>query len=365
VEKSSERKRIAFLGGGALFIPSYRMLLALLAQEYEIILYSEFHLRDEEGITDFKMRSVPSWMPGRVREIWFALMIFIDQFFIPADIIHSHSTYPSGLVGTFISKIFGKPVVVSLNAAEGVGIKSIEFGDLLRKRRTRNDKYVLRHAAVVVVHSEYHKALLEKNFKLRRELKVIARGSDLSKFKFSSTAFQLPIRFLNVGYLHPVKDQKTLLRSFAIISKKIECSLVHVGKDYSNGEIELLSKELGIRDKVEFAGFIPHNNIQHFYDNADILLHTSLYESQPVVVIEALASGVVVCGTHVGLLADLSDACCLTVAPGDYQALADKVLLLVKDFQLVEKLRTAGRRWAEQHDLIWTKNRWCEIYNSL
>jgi glycosyltransferase involved in cell wall biosynthesis len=110
---------------------------------------------------------------------------------------------------------------------------------------------------------------------------------------------------------------------------------------------------------------VPHSRIQEFYGSADVLLHTSVFESQAVVVAEALAQGLLVCGTHVGLMADLSDRCCVTVAPGQASALADKVLKLLGDSAQMIQMKQAGRQWAEQHDLEWTARQYSETYMSL
>lgn len=362
----SKKFRIAFVGGGAHTIPSYRAMLKLLSKDYQIILYSEFYLGNEWKVDEYIIKSVPSWkMNRRIREMWFGLMILWDQLFHPADIIHSHSTFPSGLVCVWMGKIFKKPIIVSLDAAEAVGISAIGFGDLLHKKRTEVNQYVLHHAAVITALTTYQQRTVNQTLKIRKEVIVIPRGVDLTQFHFVAKKFQLPIRFLNIAYLHPVKDQETLLKAFAIICKNIEATLTLVGKDYMDGEMQKLCHQLGINDRVRFEGFIQHDLIQKYYEQADVLLHTSLYESQAVAVAEAFASGVLVCGTHVGLMADLSNECCITVPPKDHDALASAVTQLLNDQIKMNSLLENAKGWANEHDLRWTANQYKRIYKTL
>jgi glycosyltransferase involved in cell wall biosynthesis len=366
VDKIPTQKRIAFIGGGAHTIPSYRALLKELAQDYQITLYSEFYLSREWEVMEYTIKSVPPWKwGGRIRDIWFGFMIFFDLLKNPAHIFHSHSTYPSGLAATILGKIFRRPVIISLDAAEATGIVDIHFGDLLHKKRSKINRFVLKHATLLTALTEYHKELVQKNLNPKKEIKVIPRGVDLSKFTYSENPLVPPIRFLNLAYLHPVKDQTTLLKCFAILCKSLDCSLTQVGHDYMNGEMKKLCGQLSISDRVQFIGFVHHYNIHKYYHASHFLIHTSVYESQGMVVAEALASGVLVCGTHVGLLSDLSGLCCITSPPRDPESLANAILQLIQNPSSMNQLRLAGRKWAEDHDLKWTASQYRDLYKQL
>jgi len=358
--------RVAFLGGGAQTIPSYRALLKKLSRNFEITLYSEFHLGPQWMTDEYKAKSVPSWIPsGRIRTIYFGLWVLVELVRKKFDLVHSHSTYPSGLAGVIAGKLFRIPVLVSLDAAETVGIPEIGFGDLLDGRRMKLNRFVLDRANVITALTGYQASFLNRNLGKDFRVKVIPRGVDLTRFAFSNREPGRQVHFLNVAYLHPVKDQITLLNCFSVLCRHLDCTLTIVGRDYSNGELKRVCLSLGVADRVRFEGEVPHSRILEFYRSADVLLHTSLFESQGVVVAEALAEGLLVCGTRVGLMADLSDRCCVTVEPGQASALADKVLKLLDDSTQMIQMKKAGRQWAEQHDLEWTARQYAETYMSL
>ncbi|HEV7605720.1 MAG TPA: glycosyltransferase family 4 protein [Steroidobacteraceae bacterium] len=358
--------RVALLGGGAQLIPSYSALLKKLSRNFEITLYSEFHLGPEWMTDEYKVKSVPSWITAwRIRTIYFGLWVLVEHVRKKFDLVHSHSTYPSGLVGVIAGKLFRIPVLVSLDAAETVAIPEIGFGDLLNSRRMKLNCFVLDRANVITVLTGYQGSFVNRNLGKDYRLKVIPRGVDLTRFTFSNREPGRQVRFLNVAYLHPVKDQITLLKCFSLLCRHLDCKLTIVGRDLSNGELKKLCLSLGLADRVRFEEHVPHSGIQEFYRSADVLLHTSLFESQGIVVAEALAEGVLVCGTHVGLMADLSDRCCVTVEPGQASALADKILKLLDNPTQMIRMKEAGRQWAEQHDLEWTARQYSETYMSL
>jgi glycosyltransferase involved in cell wall biosynthesis len=292
-------------------------------------------------------------------------MTLKDLLFQKFHVIHAHSTFPSGYWGLIFSRLFRIPIVVSLDAAEASAIPDLNFGDLMNPRRERINRWVIKRADKIIVLTNFLLNEVKRNLNIDREMSVIPRGVDLIKFDYKGRQIEGPYRFLSVGYLHPVKDNETLLKAFSIISKKIDCRLIHIGEDYSDGKIQRMVSELGLEGKVEFKGFVPNDSLPMYYAQSDILLHTSRFESQAVVVNEALASGLLVCGTNFGLLADLSGKCCLTVEPGDYEGLASRVLDLLTKPALMNQLLQAGHAWSKEHDLSWTVSKHVEIYEDL
>jgi glycosyltransferase involved in cell wall biosynthesis len=364
--KTRRRKRIAFLGGGAYTIQNYRALLNRLNDNYDIIVYFEFFY-EIKHTTNFSVRVIPKFMSHYrgVREVFFALIILKDLLFKKIHLIHAHSTFPSGLWGIILGKIFHIPVIVSLDAAEASGLPEINFGDLLFPKRKKINAWVVSQANEVIVLTEFLLKEVRDNLKIDRAFHVIPRGVNISKFQYREKPISHSLKILNVSYLNPVKDQETLLRSFAIINAKIRSTLVHIGEDFNNGAVQQWVKELGLEDSVKFCGLIPNDNLPEYYYQADILLHTSRYESQAVVVNEAMACGLLVCGTHVGIMADLADRCCLTVKPKDSTGLAQIVLGLIENPEQIARLRRNAYAWSVQHDLEWTARRHEAIYEEI
>jgi glycosyltransferase involved in cell wall biosynthesis len=358
-----KKNRIAVFGGGAHTIPSYRALLNNLSNSYNLVVYSEFAISKKYD-AQYLIRSYPNQHYNRwFLAVWFLLRFALDHVQARFDVVHSHSTYPSGRLAILIKRIFKIPVVLCLDAAEAIGIESIQFGDLLNARKTKININVIKNADAVTALTEFQASDIRKVF-LRMDVQVIARGINCNKV-ITKENFSWPkreITFLHVGYLHPVKDPMTLINCFHLLTKSIPCRLIQVGQDYMNGQVQQHATALGIAHLIEFKGFVEHHSIYQYYEAADVLLNTSLFESQAVVVIEALAHGLVVFGTHVGLLADLDGECCLTVPTGDSQALAKKVIETLPDKECCQRLLEKSKEWITQHDLVWTTNRYQQIY---
>jgi glycosyltransferase involved in cell wall biosynthesis len=267
-------------------------------------------------------------------------------------IVHAHSTFPTGLTAVIMQRLFGIPAIVSLDGGEGVAFPDLEFGDLHSRRRTKINQWVLNRARVVTTLTNFHRTLIEENLSWDRKILVIPRGVDTDHFVLKKdTSLHDPLRIVSVGYLSIVKDPITLLKTFQLILKTRPASLTIVGRDYMKGEIQKLAISRGVNSFVDFV--------------SQVLLHTSRYESQGMVVAEAMACGVLVCGTNVGLIDDLANRCCMSSPVGDAEQLANKVLQLIGDPGLMSTLRTNAMRWSADFSLTKTVSRWSEIYDGL
>jgi len=104
-----------------------------------------------------------------------------------------------------------------------------------------------------------------------------------------------------------------------------------------------------------------YSTMHDHYEWADIMLHTSLYEGQGIVIAEAAASGVLIAGTSVGLISDLGDRGALVAPPGDFALLSEKVLAAMDNPALCEEMKKVALAWSKQHDFFWTVDQYKKI----
>lgn len=102
-------------------------------------------------------------------------------------------------------------------------------------------------------------------------------------------------RVLNVGTLKEQKDQRTLLRAFAILSNRIDAHLLVLGTGALHSELVALSSSLGIDHRVTFAGFAPEP--ASYYRHANLFVLSSAWEGFGNVIVEALEQGTPVVST--------------------------------------------------------------------
>ncbi|OWU66780.1 glycosyl transferase [Roseovarius sp. 22II1-1F6A] len=102
-------------------------------------------------------------------------------------------------------------------------------------------------------------------------------------------------RVLTVGSLKDQKNHPLLLRAFAAMARP-EARLMLLGQGTNETALGMLASDLGISDRVIFAGF--HPDPAPFYATADLFALSSDYEGLPTVLIEALSFGLPVVSTE-------------------------------------------------------------------
>src|SRR3989338_1876366 len=145
----------------------------------------------------------------------------------------------------------------------------------------------------VVFLSEFEKNLFLKDLRVNpTNTWIIPIGVD-QRF-IDSIKVQKKHEIVSVGRLVKNKGFDRLLQIFAIISKKDPgLRLRIIGKGVERVTLEHLAKELGIQDKVDFMGEIPFSRrteLFTFLKQAKAFVFLSKYESQGVVISEAIAS---------------------------------------------------------------------------
>lgn len=101
-------------------------------------------------------------------------------------------------------------------------------------------------------------------------------------------------RILTVGTMKTVKNHPLLLRAFARLNQP-DARLMFVGDGGGREALLSLAQELGVTDRVIFAGF--HPDPTPFYKTADLFVLSSNYEGFGNVIVEALATGTPVVST--------------------------------------------------------------------
>ena len=101
------------------------------------------------------------------------------------------------------------------------------------------------------------------------------------------------LRLLCAGRHTREKSQDRVIRIFAkqVLPRAPDAVLVLVGEGPDTDFYERVASELGVRDRVVFAGEIPFGRMPDFYRYADVFVHASLSETYGNVLGEALYCG--------------------------------------------------------------------------
>jgi glycosyltransferase involved in cell wall biosynthesis len=126
---------------------------------------------------------------------------------------------------------------------------------------------------------------------------VIPTGLDLEALAVSVETAERSIDLLGVGSLTPIKDFRSFLKIVNAVKQhypSLRCAIIGEGPERFSLEREI--KEEKLQDNVRLTGHLRRDEVLQNMRRARILLHTSRYEGQGYVFLEALASGMrVVC----------------------------------------------------------------------
>jgi len=116
------------------------------------------------------------------------------------------------------------------------------------------------------------------------------------------------ILILSVARLTYKKGLDILLKAFGKILKmfnKEHFKLAIVGDGPERTYLKKLAEKLGVINSVIFTGFLPNENVQLYYDAADIFVLPSREETSPIVLLEAMAHKLPLIGADNGGIKDI------------------------------------------------------------
>jgi colanic acid/amylovoran biosynthesis glycosyltransferase len=152
---------------------------------------------------------------------------------------------------------------------------------------------------------------------------------------------------LSVGRLVPDKGQRLLLEAVAELGVRgVPVSLTIVGDGPEREGLHRQAQQLGISDRVSFAGALGQPQVSDLFSNADVFCLASFAEGVPVVLMEAMSHGLPVVATRLAGIAELveDDVSGALVSPGRADLLADALARLAGDPALRAAWGAAGRR---------------------
>jgi glycosyltransferase involved in cell wall biosynthesis len=114
------------------------------------------------------------------------------------------------------------------------------------------------------------------------------------------------LEILSVGRLVPVKGHSLLVEALAELRRRgVDARLTIVGDGPRLRELRSLAARLGVDDRVELPGAVGQDAIGGYYARADAFALPSFAEGLPVVLMEAMASGLPVVATHIAGVPEL------------------------------------------------------------
>jgi glycosyltransferase involved in cell wall biosynthesis len=148
----------------------------------------------------------------------------------------------------------------------------------------------------------------------------------------------------SVANFREQKDHPTLLRAFArCVAEDPGLRLDLVGDGPTRSRIHRLARELGIESRVRFLGYL--DDPSWVYCQMDAFVHSTHYEGQGLVILEAMAHALPVIATDLPCIREMLPNLDygLLVPPRDANALAASILKVVREPHLRKILAVRSR----------------------
>jgi D-inositol-3-phosphate glycosyltransferase len=256
-----------------------------------------------------------SYLPDFFR----AIEEFRNAHGLQYDLIHSHY-WLSGCLGNWAKDCWNVPHVIKFHTL-GAAKNKAKPGTLEPELRIAAEKKLSKTCDRIVVSTEKEKENLIRYYNVpRHKIGVVPCGVNLHLFRPVDKAearrhldfAQDASIILYVGRFDPLKGIERLLEAIIYLRHHKRFRLVIIGGDdhqsFSSQKILKLVRKLGIKDVVNFTGRIEQNNLNTYYNAADVLVVPSYYESFGLVALESLACGTPVIATPVGAMESIIHA---------------------------------------------------------
>lgn len=248
------------------------------------------------------------------------------------DLIDAHFAYPDGVAAVLLSRLFQRPVVITLRGS----IVRLRYYPLHRPQI----QWALRRATRIIAVSEFLKDVTVKLGNEPGRIRVVPNGVDPARFHpidraQARSVLGLPSdrpTLLSVGGLNLGKGHQRVVEVLPQLLDRYPGLLyVIVGGERpghtSRPLIERLVRRSHLEDHVLLAGERPHEEMALWYNSADLFCLATQSEGWSNALLEALACGTPVVSTRVGGNAEIVNhgEIGILVPPGEPAALAQAI----------------------------------------
>ena len=222
--------------------------------------------------------------------------------------------------------------------------------------------FLLKNSDVIITTTKSYAEKSNNLINYKYKIKVIPNGVTLNKFnddmdrKKIKVAYNLPIQskvILFTGQIEEYKGIKYLLQAFRkILDYEKTSYLIIVGSGALCKYLKEITSELEISDNVIFSGYVRDRDLPHYYSACDIFVLPSISKKEGfgIVQLEAMASGKpVICTNLPGVNeVDENEVASIHVPPKDAEALANAILILLKNEKQAKEMGANGRKLVEE-----------------
>jgi glycosyltransferase involved in cell wall biosynthesis len=241
----------------------------------------------------------------------------------------------------YLGRLLRRPVLIHMHAATFA-----EFYAALSPVVQNWVRHVLRQADRFIVLGRAHRQYFIETVGLDADQVVIVHNAVPAPSTVSPPPDDWQCQLLFVGTLIERKGLADLLEALARPRvRALPWHLRIVGEGDQIRWAKLVETH-GLRDRVDFAGWVSSAGVHQLLETSDVLVLPSLNEGLPMVLLEAMAHARPVIATSVGSVCDAveDEVAGLLVPPSSPDALAGALEKIMVEKELRLKLGNAGRQ---------------------
>lgn len=291
---------------------------------------------------------------------------FVDQLIpkLKLDVIHTHHPILLGQTAATKARDLNLPLIFTFHTQYQEYTHYIPFSqeqvqEFIKTRVMNWMREYMRKCQHIVIPSESMRSILVNDYGLIDRFTVIPTGIDITPFKKANgSALRQQWNWpddkviVSAGRLAEEKNWITLLNAFAIAQKsQPNIRLVLIGDGPQADALKQLAGELGISERVTFTGKIPFEDVPTYLKAADLFAFASITETQGLVTLEAMASGLPVVAVDASGTKDiLEDGKQGFLTQNEANDLANGIVKVVENSSLMNKFKSAALRTSRTYD---------------
>lgn len=294
---------------------------------------------------------------------------FVMQF--KPDVLHVHTLGVLGQMGLFWGKKHRVPTVLTYHTliagtlAHYPGFSTVP--ELTEQMLWKFSQWSCNRADCVLAPAQIIADELQRHG-VTEKVVMISNGIETSKFKphkKDSTSFRL----LYVGRIAYEKGVRVLVEAVELLLRDfptLELWLVGDGPAKAELEKEIAQKQL--TEHILFKGEIARDQLPAVYTSAAVFVTAAEFEVNPLVVVEALASGLPVIGANkggmkTGAVKHMHNGMLIDDVDGEHYAAALRTLL--SDHALLRHMSEQALTSSKEFDVQVMVERTAQLYQSL
>jgi glycosyltransferase involved in cell wall biosynthesis len=344
----------------------------------------KFEEKDEKGFKIFRVRSLPLLPAKKIR--YAPVFLYrhkieeIIQTFAP-DVIHIETINDIVAAVVQIAKKFSIPIVGTChimpeNISGSLPFLPSRIGKVVGKLYMKQLMRIFNKVDFVTAPTQTGIAILDA-YEIKTPSMALSNGIDLAEFREPSLEKKEAVRknlkipnvplILYIGRIDKEKRVKILIEALALVPDSLSFHAFLVGSGNELVSLKNFVRAAHLENKITFVEFVSGEELTALYSVASFFVMPSTAELQSLVTMEAMALKLPVIGANAGALPYLikDNQNGFLFEPDNSRDLAGKLIILLKDNKLREKMSIESFKLIQKHDVHVITRTWVELYQKL